>query len=321
MRVEDTQFDAASNTVQIDTDPASALRSVMRRGASLKRGERVLASGRVLRSQELGALAEMGKYTIRARRRPRVGVLATGDELVPIDETPKAGQIRNSNETMLVAQLRVAGAEPVPLGIARDERAHLAERIRAGLECDMLLLSGGVSAGKLDLVPSELAAAGVRQVFHVVNLKPGKPLWFGVYDAADTAAAAAMLRFRVAGKPSQQYGLLRIVRPDGNSPPDGIRERRAAVCSRQAFGRAQHPRQSADVSSRQADVGGIASGCRAGGVAGIGRPESDSRRERDDRVSRRRQILRGGRHSRRRVVGPLKRSSRASCPRMDFAWP
>ena len=108
-------------------------------------------------------------------------MLATGDELVSIDETPGPGQIRNSNETMLCAQLRRAGADPVPLGIARDNREDLAAKIREGLQADMLLLSGGVSAGKLDLVPSELAAAGVREVFHKVQVKPGKPIWFGVH--------------------------------------------------------------------------------------------------------------------------------------------
>ncbi|MEX2286593.1 MAG: gephyrin-like molybdotransferase Glp [Planctomycetaceae bacterium] len=202
VRLEDTQLDTLSDTVRIDTDPASSARNVMRRGASLKRGDHVFAPGRLLRPQELGALAERGRNAVGVRVRPRVAVLATGDELVPIDETPKPGQIRNSNETMLVAQLRVAGAEPVPLGIARDERTHLSERIRAGLECDMLLLSGGVSAGKLDLVPSELEAAGVRQVFHMVNLKPGKPVWFGVWDAApDNPAGRQDRRCYVFGLP------------------------------------------------------------------------------------------------------------------------
>jgi molybdopterin molybdotransferase len=143
----------------------------------------------------------MGKSSIQIRRRPRVAVLATGDELVPVDQTPGPGQIRNSNETMLVAQLRLAGAEPVPMGIARDERSHLAGRIRAGLECDVLLLSGGVSAGKLDLVPAELAAAGVREVFHSVNLKPGKPIWFGVLDPRPENANGRRYVFGLPGNP------------------------------------------------------------------------------------------------------------------------
>ncbi len=156
--------------------------NIIRQGAALKRGELVVAADSELRPQELGALAELGHAMVLARRRPRVAVLATGDELVPVDQTPEPGQIRNSNETMLCAQIRRAGAEPLPLGIARDERAALRERIDAGLEADVLVLSGGVSMGEKDLVPSELAAARVRQVFHKVNVKPGKPVWFGVLD-------------------------------------------------------------------------------------------------------------------------------------------
>ena len=156
--------------------------NIIQQGAALKRGDLVVPSGSELRPQELGALAELGHAKVLTRRRPRVAALATGDELVPIDQTPGPGQIRNSNELMLCAQIRRAGADPIPLGIARDERTHLRERIEAGLLADVLVLSGGVSMGEKDLVPSELAAAGVRQVFHKVNVKPGKPAWFGVLD-------------------------------------------------------------------------------------------------------------------------------------------
>jgi molybdopterin molybdotransferase len=155
---------------------------MMPRGTSMRRGDTVLSAGRELRPQELGALAEMGVAAVPVRRRPRVAILATGDELVPPDKQPGPGQIRNSNETMLIAQVRRAGGEPVPLGIARDNRPDLAAKIRDGLQCDVLLLSGGVSAGKLDLVPSELNAAGVKEIFHKVNVKPGKPLWFGMCE-------------------------------------------------------------------------------------------------------------------------------------------
>lgn len=184
--------------------------NILARGAATRRGERVLPSGRLLRAQEVGALAELGRAQIRVYPAPRVGVLATGDELVPAAGTPGPGQIRNSNEPMLAAQVRRAGGIPVPLGIARDERAHLRQRIEEGLECDVLLLSGGVSAGKLDLVPSELKAAGVYQVFHKVQMKPGKPLWFGVRERSDpnpsaspvsTGAASRCYVFGLPGNP------------------------------------------------------------------------------------------------------------------------
>ncbi len=191
--IEDSELEdgsAWSKTVKIATRQIESGTNIIHRGTSMKRGEQVLPAGRLLRPQELGTLAEMGQHMIAVRRQPRIGVLATGDELVPIFETPGPGQIRNSNETMLVAQIRRSGGEPVPLGIAHDERNHLRERILAGLECDVLLLCGGVSAGKLDLVPSELEAVGVRQVFHKVQVKPGKPIWFGVFEPSDTESAA-----------------------------------------------------------------------------------------------------------------------------------
>lgn len=172
--------------------------NIVRRGASTKRGDLVVAANSELRPQELGALAEWGRSQLLVRRRPRIAVLATGDELVPVEQTPGPGQIRNSNEMMLCAQIRRAGGEPMPLGIARDERAHLRERIEAGLHADVLVLSGGVSMGEKDLVPSELAAVGVREVFHKVNVKPGKPVWFGVLDRTPTSR---LLVFGLPGNP------------------------------------------------------------------------------------------------------------------------
>lgn len=182
VRIEDTQVDGAFTRVRVRTLPVRPGQNTLLRGTSLRAGEVVVRAGRELRPQELGALAELGRHRVAVYPRPRVGVLATGDELVPIDQVPGPGQIRNSNETMLAAQIRRAGAEPVLLGIARDELTHLSECIGRGLGCDVLLLSGGVSAGTKDLVPAALAAAGVRQVFHKVDVKPGKPIWFGVLE-------------------------------------------------------------------------------------------------------------------------------------------
>jgi molybdopterin molybdotransferase len=197
VRIEDAILNAGDSRVRFSISQVSAGESILRQGAAMRKGDRVLAAGRLLRPQELGVLAELGKAEISIRRQPLVAVLATGDELVPVSETPKPGQIRNSNETMLAAQIQRAGAVSERLGIARDERPHLAEKIQAGLKCDILILSGGVSAGTLDLVPSELANAGVREVFHKVNVKPGKPVWFGVRDDGDSEC----LVFGLPGNP------------------------------------------------------------------------------------------------------------------------
>jgi molybdopterin molybdotransferase len=162
----------------------SAGQNILRQGTAMRRGETILIAGQTLSAARIGALAELGQHTVPVRHRPRIAVLATGDELVPVEVTPGPGQIRNSNESMLQAQIRVANGTPVPLGIARDNRPELSAKIRQGLDADVLVLSGGVSAGKLDLVPSELAAAGVTEVFHKVDLKPGKPVWFGQFTSA-----------------------------------------------------------------------------------------------------------------------------------------
>ncbi|NOX57084.1 MAG: molybdopterin molybdotransferase MoeA, partial [Planctomycetes bacterium] len=180
------------------SEPVVAGLNVIRRGTSIRRGQAVLPVGRRLRPQELGALAEMGRAHVSVHRRPRVAILATGDELVPIDVTPGPGQIRNSNEMMLIAQVRRAGGEPISLGVARDDREDLRRHISEGLRYDVLLLSGGVSAGKLDLVPTQLEAAGVRNVFHKVRVRPGKPLWFGI--RADAPAARCYV-FGLPGNP------------------------------------------------------------------------------------------------------------------------
>jgi molybdopterin molybdotransferase len=112
---------------------------------------------------------------------------------------PGAGQIRNSNGPMLAGLARQSGAEPLDLGIGRDEPAALRALCQRGLECDLLTVAGGVSAGVLDLVPSVLEALHVRCVFHRINLKPGKPLWFGVATHADTGRST--LVFGLPGNP------------------------------------------------------------------------------------------------------------------------
>jgi molybdopterin molybdotransferase len=178
VRIEDTHRDGGR--VVIAGKAVAAGQNILRRGTALTAGEKVLAAGDVLTPSRIGALAELGCGQVLVRRRPRVAILATGDELVPVEATPGPGQIRNSNEAMLSAQIAAHGALPTGLGIARDHPQELAEKIRTGLEFDVLVLSGGVSAGKFDLVPTTLAALQVEQVFHKVDLKPGKPVWFGL---------------------------------------------------------------------------------------------------------------------------------------------
>lgn len=172
---------AGLGRVRIDDRRLVSGQNVVLRGANMRSGARVLLPGHRLRPIELGLLAEVGRQRVKVVARPKVAIVSTGDELVPVGSKPGPGQIRNSNESMLVACIQHAGGVPLPLGIARDDVDSLRRMVDEGLRrADMLVLSGGVSAGVLDLVPGVLRAAGVEQVFHKVSVKPGKPAWFGV---------------------------------------------------------------------------------------------------------------------------------------------
>lgn len=155
-------------------------RNILRRATAMRRGDEVLRPGSTIRPAEIGILAEVGRAHVLVYPRPRVAVLATGNEIIAHHREPGPGQIRNSNGPMMCALASRAGAAPNDLGIAEDSVDSLSQLVRAGLAADVLVLSGGVSAGVLDLVPGVLADSGVRQVFHKVNVKPGKPVWFGV---------------------------------------------------------------------------------------------------------------------------------------------
>ena len=174
------QADSHGQRVRIRQAPVKPGQNIMRRATSLQRGQQVLSGGRLLRPIEIGLLAEVGRSTVQVITRPTVAVLATGNELVNCDQVPNQGQIRNSNGPMLAALASSSGASVQFQGIARDDAYDLERAIVAELAADVLVVSGGVSAGVLDLVPAALERLGVRQVFHKVNLKPGKPLWFGV---------------------------------------------------------------------------------------------------------------------------------------------
>jgi molybdopterin molybdotransferase len=165
--------------VRIEDRPPQPGQNILYRGREMHQGEKVLAAGSVLRPQEFGLLATVGRTAVRLIPAPRVAILSTGDEVVEADGKPGPGQIRNSNGPMLVAQTYRAGGIPRYLGIARDRIDHLRALVAEGLQASVLILSGGVSAGKLDLVPGVLREAGVTEHFHKVEMKPGKPVLFG----------------------------------------------------------------------------------------------------------------------------------------------
>ena len=155
--------------------------NVREAGEDVRAGQVVLNPGRVLRPQEIGMLAALGRTEVAVVRRPRVAILATGDEVVPPWETPGPGQIRDANSYTVAAQVRRYGGIPLILGIVRDEEALVREGIRRALaeRADLIVTSGGVSIGDFDLVKGVLATEGEMR-FWSLNMKPGRPLAFGV---------------------------------------------------------------------------------------------------------------------------------------------
>jgi molybdopterin molybdotransferase len=193
------------------------------RGAAFCAGSEILPANAVLSAAAVGLAAEAGTLHVLAAARPRVAILSTGSELVPPDAVPAHGQIRNSNGPMLTAAVAALGAEPIPLGIAADRPEAIRAAVAQGLAADVLILSGGVSAGDLDLVPGIFRECGVREVFHKVRLKPGKPVWFGRLDRGP--GEPPTLVFGLPGNPaSSLVCFMLFVRPAvailAGLPPD-----------------------------------------------------------------------------------------------------
>jgi molybdopterin molybdotransferase len=165
-------------------DQAKPGQNILPRGREMRKGEIILRAGAVLRPQEFGLLSSVGRTAALVHPAPTVAILSTGDEVVEASQVPGAGQIRNSNGPMLLAQVARAGGVPRYLGIARDRLDHLRPLVAEGLKHDILVLSGGVSAGQRDLVPDVLTELGVQAHFHKVAMKPGKPVFFGTRQQA-----------------------------------------------------------------------------------------------------------------------------------------
>jgi molybdopterin molybdotransferase len=171
----------ADGTIAI-LDDADAGRNIRPRGEDVRAGVRALEAGRLLRPGEVGVLAMVGAADVPVRRRPRVAILSTGDELVDLDafEEARAGRrIVNSNSYALAAAARLVGAEPALLGIARDEEQSLRTHLEAGLGADLLVTSAGASVGEHDLVKHVLETMGFSLDFWRVQMRPGSPFSFG----------------------------------------------------------------------------------------------------------------------------------------------
>jgi molybdopterin molybdotransferase len=179
VRVEHT--DGGTRTVLVFSD-ADAHRNLRLRGEDVRAGEVVLGGGRVLAPGAIGLLAMVGRREVRVHRRPRVAILATGDELVGperFDDVLAGRRIADSNSPMLAALLRTAGCEPLPLGIAADDRSSLRAHLERARGADALITTAGASVGEHDLVKDVLEEMGYHTDFWRVRLRPGSPFSFG----------------------------------------------------------------------------------------------------------------------------------------------
>jgi len=175
--VEHTSRDGDSVQLRRAVGPGQHL---VRRGSEQKAGGTILAAGTRFGFAELAVAAQVGAANPVVTRKPRIAILTTGDEVVDFASTPGPFQIRNSNSVSLAAQVSLCSAEPVLLGNATDSLDDLREKISEGFEADMLILSGGVSMGKYDLVEPALREFGAEFIFDAVAIRPGKPVVFAI---------------------------------------------------------------------------------------------------------------------------------------------
>jgi molybdopterin molybdotransferase len=175
--------------------------NIVSRGAQARSGEELLSSGAVIGAGQIALAASCGYAELDVYIRPRVAILATGDELVPVESEPAPGQIRNSNSPMLAALVAAASGEPRVLPVAADNAEALDDAIAQTADADLLLITGGVSAGKFDLVEPALARAGAIFHFTGVKIQPGKPTVFGEFKSLNQNQNGAKRCLGLPGNP------------------------------------------------------------------------------------------------------------------------
>jgi len=192
--------------------------NIRRAGEDIKRGELVIKKGTLLKSAHVGVLASLGKTNVRVTRKPKVAVLATGDEVVELNRKLAPGKLRNSNTYALCSQIINCGGVPKNLGIVKDQARALESRLKEALDCDLILTSGGVSVGEYDLVKFILAKMGTNIKFWQVAMRPGKPLVFGTIKGIPVFGlpgnpVSAMMSFEIFARPA-------ILKMLGHDPGD-----------------------------------------------------------------------------------------------------
>jgi molybdopterin molybdotransferase len=205
IRYEDVNLAHGEATVSVEG--VTLHQNVHDQGTDRQAGQRLIAPGCLIGAPEIAVAASVGHAQLAVSRRPRVVILSTGDELVPVEATPGPQQIRRSNGHLLQATLAPYVAEAVSMHL-KDDKALIRERVREALATyDVVLLSGGVSMGKADFIPAVMEELGVNRLFHRIQQRPGKPLWFGLWQGQVPI-------FALPGNPVSTFvGCIRYVLP------------------------------------------------------------------------------------------------------------
>ncbi len=213
------EVDDKGETVHIK-GPVKAGDHIRFKGEDVKAGERIIPAGTVIRPYEISMLASFGKLFIPVYRKARVAILSTGDELVEPGEALSPGKIINSNAITVAAAVRQIGGEPVILGIARDDRESLREKLREGLKADVLITSAGISAGDRDLVRAVLDELHVNLVFWKIDIKPGRPTAFSLREGTPVFSlpgnpVSTMITFEEFVRPAllKMMGHKKVIKP------------------------------------------------------------------------------------------------------------
>jgi molybdopterin molybdotransferase len=195
-------------------------RNIRKAGADVKKGERVISEGDFIRPAEVGILASVGRAFVSVYQRPLVAILCTGEELVDVDGDLDEVKIVSSNSYTLAAQVKECGAIPIQLGIAKDRKEEIEEKLRQGVRADVLISSAGISVGDYDFVKEVLNVLGMKMVFWKVAMKPGKPLAFGTIGRKPVFGlpgnpASSMVSFEQFVRPSllKMMGYRQLFRP------------------------------------------------------------------------------------------------------------
>lgn len=179
IKYEDTDFTDKDVKIYNYLKPNS---NIVKMGEDIEVGDLVLKKGHIIGPADIGILATLGKTMVKVYSKPKIAILATGDELIEIDETPREGKIRNSNSYTIAAQVKRIGGEPIILGICSDKLDEINDKLEASLQwADMVITTGGVSVGDADLVKESFQEIGGDILFWRVNMKPGTPIAVAKY--------------------------------------------------------------------------------------------------------------------------------------------